>query len=550
MSETKDATKLDTIDSPTRKFSIQSASSLGNPASPSKQASSFRFSFRKHGSTLSADNANDSPRSKIDRKMGLAWNRDTRLSHHQWGPGMFFVIYLAETDKLRIVDGPPTLLTPIHDAIVKNWSKGIQEEKELETGVYQYKLVGTPWSSDCGAESRRLVVGLLQSLYLEGFHLYTSTDMLLGGGHKDTWVLTPHDGRVRVAEWFSVSFGGSDTVVLTDAPDDIIEPIYAAIKRWNAKMDPVQKMSQERVVEIQMKGTPWTGHADQAHRCRRLVSWMLKAMFNRGCMLYTSTNITKGDSKDTWVMRRADHSFVGGAVLSPRSVNSGADAITHTDPQSHSFTSLTNLTAVSCRRCNAPVGVSGSCSSGPHLSDGNGHCKFCLSSPTQPNWQAFPCPGAPHTWESPHGLHTAGSMSQLSPRRSSWTGSLSNTSNSNSMRMSPTRLDSSSTLSRQGNKIPGSSNRLSPSRQDSMARGPGGQSPRRGTSPQLNRQGTMPGKPKPRPQSPQGAGRPSPPREATYVVSLDKPAANPLVNIILEECKDNDKTESVPSKTN
>ncbi|KAB5558160.1 hypothetical protein GE09DRAFT_1058224 [Coniochaeta sp. 2T2.1] len=88
----------------------------------------------------------------------------------------FASISLNWTDKLRLLQFPPSVVHSIADQLRASWPPGIQAEQALAPHCYEYKLRGTPFGSIGSKEavgSRRLVRDVLAWLYVRGWTLET-----------------------------------------------------------------------------------------------------------------------------------------------------------------------------------------------------------------------------------------------------------------------------------------------------------------------------------------------------------------------------------------
>ncbi|KAB5570565.1 hypothetical protein GE09DRAFT_711958 [Coniochaeta sp. 2T2.1] len=88
----------------------------------------------------------------------------------------FASISLNWTDRLRLLQFPPSVVHSIADQLRASWPPGIQAEQALAPHCYEYKLRGTPFGSIGSKEavgSRRLVRDVLAWLYVRGWTLET-----------------------------------------------------------------------------------------------------------------------------------------------------------------------------------------------------------------------------------------------------------------------------------------------------------------------------------------------------------------------------------------
>ena len=90
----------------------------------------------------------------------------------------FACITLNMMDRIRLINFPPQYIDVARRAILANWPLGIQEERPYGRSI-EFKLRGTPWLFRLhGADdSRRLMLGMLETLYDSGWVLHTAVDL-------------------------------------------------------------------------------------------------------------------------------------------------------------------------------------------------------------------------------------------------------------------------------------------------------------------------------------------------------------------------------------
>jgi len=108
-----------------------------------------------------------------------------------------FSISLNESDKLRVIDCPEATIKVVKTIIESSWQKGLQHEKQLDSGSHEFKLKGNPWWGQ-GVEShfsRLFVVALLSGLKQAGWRLYAAVDISASQEDKDTWIFIQNDAK-------------------------------------------------------------------------------------------------------------------------------------------------------------------------------------------------------------------------------------------------------------------------------------------------------------------------------------------------------------------
>lgn len=144
-------------------------------------------------------------------------------------------ITLNETDKMRLLGVPPTLVDPIRNAITSSWGQ-IQSE-QIYFGAHEYKLLGNPWRGQ-GTDSvlaRTLIVSVLRTMAINGWNIIQAADVSKKDHGKDALffeTIDPSIGIVLPAEvdMFAISFNSSDKLrIIGNVPSSVVTAVKQAI---------------------------------------------------------------------------------------------------------------------------------------------------------------------------------------------------------------------------------------------------------------------------------------------------------------------------------
>lgn len=180
-------------------------------------------------------------------------------------------ISLHDTNKIRLINAPQSLVSPLRLAIFETWNQPIQYETSLpQCGGHEFKLKGKPWgpSPKTGPHivSTNLILAMLQVMEIRGWSLLLASNISHIREEMDSmffeWLgpkglLSPTLSREREpdemtlvdqfeqrnnesnkkikaegdVELFTVDFSGYDRIRLTAAPVAIIRALRLAILR-------------------------------------------------------------------------------------------------------------------------------------------------------------------------------------------------------------------------------------------------------------------------------------------------------------------------------
>ncbi|KAF9087566.1 hypothetical protein BGX23_008035 [Mortierella sp. AD031] len=220
---------------------------------------------------------------------------------------------LNETDKIRLLGVPPTLIAPLRNSITSSWGQ-IQSEQSY-FGAHEFKLLGTPWRHQ-GSDSitaRTLIVSVLRVMAVNGWNMIQAADVSKKEHGKDALffeTIDPALGTVGPDEvdMFAMSFNSSDKLrIIGNVPLSIVTAVKLAIQtQWPNGIQ--QEGAYLRAHEIKLRGNPWRPHGAETVHSRMFLSQMLANIRAQGFKLYTSVDISHGgDEKretESWVFRR------------------------------------------------------------------------------------------------------------------------------------------------------------------------------------------------------------------------------------------------------
>ena len=108
------------------------------------------------------------------------------------------------TNRVRVINGPQTIVNAVSSEVKKLWPVGLKSEGEFGSS-YEIKMLGKPWSSGGhdGAHGRVLLLHLLKLLGSFGWFLIISTDISAQWLEQDTGPDYPID----VHSWWFMQIG-------------------------------------------------------------------------------------------------------------------------------------------------------------------------------------------------------------------------------------------------------------------------------------------------------------------------------------------------------
>ncbi|KAF8927562.1 hypothetical protein BGZ47_002091 [Haplosporangium gracile] len=227
-------------------------------------------------------------------------------------------ITLNESDKIRLLGVPPTLVSPIRNAISSSW--GLIQSEQTYFGAHEFKLLGTPWrgqGSD-SVTSRTLVVSVLRTMAVNGWNMIQAADVSKKEHGKDVLffeTIDPSLGTVMPDEvdMFAMSFNSSDKLrIIENVPASIVTAVKQAVQtQWPSGIQ--QEGTHLRAYEIKLRGNPWRPHGAETVYSRMFLSQLLANIRAQGFKLYTSVDISHGyeDSREpeSWVFRRVGRTW-------------------------------------------------------------------------------------------------------------------------------------------------------------------------------------------------------------------------------------------------
>ncbi|RQM12544.1 hypothetical protein B5M09_006845 [Aphanomyces astaci] len=217
---------------------------------------------------------------------------------------VFACLSLNRSDRIRLIHFPPEAVQWVKGAILESkWSGGIQSTQVYAGNSYEFKLSGYPWDGN-GSDattSRRLMLCILRTLKMHGFHLVTATDMSRSEYDKDTLIFRLLEPSSVPPNMFSISLNTSDKLRLIDAPPELDVVVSECItKHWYEGLQRVQPYG-PGCTEFKLRGYPWSGESSDAVRARLFVMNLLSILEANGWRLYASIDMSTGDAdKDSW----------------------------------------------------------------------------------------------------------------------------------------------------------------------------------------------------------------------------------------------------------
>lgn len=122
-------------------------------------------------------------------------------------PTTFCSISLHDTNKIRVINAPPTLAPLLRQAIIGTWKEPIKQESHLPysggSGTYEFKLDGKPWAPSKSGPlitSTNLVLALKRTMETAGWSLVLASNLSRVRDENDTFFFewaaanSPKDG--------------------------------------------------------------------------------------------------------------------------------------------------------------------------------------------------------------------------------------------------------------------------------------------------------------------------------------------------------------------
>jgi hypothetical protein len=219
-------------------------------------------------------------------------------------------------DRIRLMQFPPTTVHAVKQAIVINWPRGIQSTR-VYAGSDEIQVCGNPWRGNDAIDARRMMKGILEALYDEGWVLCISTNCMMKQQEKDTLVFKYHDPTPAQCEWMSVSFVRQDHLRLIDAPWDFVTSLIGILKNETQSHG---SHAQKYVYDIKLTGYPWTAVGTSTMRARLILLKVIEALALHGFAVYASVEQDAKDEEeeaDVWHCCRKVGWVPGGAVYFP-----------------------------------------------------------------------------------------------------------------------------------------------------------------------------------------------------------------------------------------
>ncbi|KAF9904191.1 hypothetical protein EC991_002939 [Linnemannia zychae] len=123
---------------------------------------------------------------------------DSRYNHHHYQQQQVYsqsskicCISLHDTDKIRLINVPPSFVSPLRFAIFEAWDRPIQQETSLkQCDGYEFKLKGRPWScppkNEQHVSSKKLILALLRVMEMRGWLLILASNVNYMREEKDS----------------------------------------------------------------------------------------------------------------------------------------------------------------------------------------------------------------------------------------------------------------------------------------------------------------------------------------------------------------------------
>ncbi|KAF8939453.1 hypothetical protein BGZ47_008155 [Haplosporangium gracile] len=223
---------------------------------------------------------------------------------------------LHDTNKIRLINAPQSLVSPLRLAIFETWNQPIQQETSLpQWGGHEFKLKGKPWgpSGKNGPliDSTNLILAMLMVLEIRGWSLILASNVSRIRDEKDSlffeWVgpkglLSSRErdmdemplvdssehknddrGKEMKGKWeedvelFTVELCGYDIIRVTGAPVAILTALRLAILRhWTQGIE--KEDAKKGAYEFRMAGFPFQTWGSETNIERSMV--LIQALEN------------------------------------------------------------------------------------------------------------------------------------------------------------------------------------------------------------------------------------------------------------------------------
>ena len=186
--------------------------------------------------------------------------------------GRFCTISCRGADKLLVTHCLPEVAAALQAVIEGGtlWNKGLQKaERKGEEQIF--KLKGNPWwaSGEDTVQSRRLMCGILETMFALNWELVVTSDLSRVGSDCDTFIFKARTTSAPAQTVIGVSTHETDKIRLVNAPPEETEQLTDVIRQAVARAWP-QGVQREQVYggsqELKLKGRPfWADGADTIH---------------------------------------------------------------------------------------------------------------------------------------------------------------------------------------------------------------------------------------------------------------------------------------------
>ncbi|KAF4626030.1 hypothetical protein G7Y89_g12131 [Cudoniella acicularis] len=231
----------------------------------------------------------------------------------------FASLSLHRTDRIRLLQFPPSDIEAIRGIIQRSWSNGIQDQRPYSVS-YEFKLYGNPWRGQ-GSDAipaRTLMRDIFAHLFSQGWILHASTDISKKEFDKDTMLFRKQQTPPPDSEWIAISFNQSDRLRLIGAPQDLRVDMQNLLRQMRLLQSEDWKDRRLNAYEFKIYGRPWFPTGEETMSTRLLLLKMLEVLENRGWSLYASVDQSNGSENvsetDSWYCVR-DKSWVQGSTV-------------------------------------------------------------------------------------------------------------------------------------------------------------------------------------------------------------------------------------------
>ncbi|CAF1102797.1 unnamed protein product [Rotaria sordida] len=212
---------------------------------------------------------------------------------------------LNQSDCLRLIRFPTTIISVVRQAILSSWHRGLQNEKEYG-GAYEFKLNGNPWlgQGSVAVESRVMMMLVLSALHHHGWYLLMSTDVSKKQEGKDLLIFRAGIPP-QSTSFFGVSFNEWDKLRLIGVPHDLIRAVQQTI--GTSRIQDEEWVYLQTAYQFKLRGYPWTADGYETVTSRMIILDLLDCFTSLGWQLHASINMStshKGCHTDTWFFHR------------------------------------------------------------------------------------------------------------------------------------------------------------------------------------------------------------------------------------------------------